>query len=120
MKPKQRVLVSIVNTSLSLFAGTTFAAVTGQWDFKAGNLNATVGQAMQYLDSDTQSGTQFGTTAALGIPNIAGQSTNVMKFPRATTELGGYNAPAGAPAQGGGGPFQQYTLLLGHLSLAPT
>src|SRR5438874_13757241 len=102
MKPKQRVLVSIVNTSLSLFAGTTFAAVTGQWDFKSGNLNATVGQAMQFLNSETQTGTQFGTTAGLGIPNIAGQSTNVMKFPKVSDELGGYNAPAGAVGNGGG------------------
>src|SRR5437764_526782 len=49
------------------FEPSSHAAITGQWDFKAGNLNATIGADMGYLDAPTQSGTLFGTTAALGI-----------------------------------------------------
>ena len=72
----------------SLFStSSSKAAITGQWDFKSGNLKATIGQDLQYLDSDTQSGTHFGSTTSLGIPNIAGVATNVMGFPKAVTDF---------------------------------
>jgi hypothetical protein len=60
--------------SVFLFANLLIqcrGAITGQWDFKAGNLAATIGQDMSYLDPDTQSRTAFGTTTSFGIPDIA-------------------------------------------------
>src|SRR5437588_41795 len=87
-------------------------AITGQWDFKSGNLQATIGQDLHYLDSDTQSGTHFGSTASFGIPNIAGVVTNVMSFPKAMTENGGYLGPVGASANAGGSLVNQYTVIM--------
>src|SRR6185369_9543675 len=97
------------------FAGLTTAgnaAITGQWDFKAGNLAATIGTELAYLDALTQDGTVFGTTTALGIPNIAGQVTNVMGFPKLTDEFGGYYLPPGAVANGGGANINRYTVIM--------
>ena len=78
------------------------AAITGQWDFKKGDLSATIGQDMGYLDAETQGATQFGSTTSFGIPNVGGQAIQVLKFPQASTELGGLYAPIGAAANGGG------------------
>ena len=50
------------------------AAITGQWDFDNGDLSATIGQDMTYLDGsngETASGTEFGTTGSFGIPGIS-------------------------------------------------
>src|SRR5882757_9238515 len=87
-------------------------AITGQWDFKAGNLNATIGADLGYLDTPTQTGTIFGTTTALGISNIGGQPTNVMEFPTLLDEFGGYSAPHGAVGNGGGAYVNQYTVIM--------
>ena len=67
---------------------------------------------MQYLDSDTQTRTQFGTTTSFGILPIGGQATNVMKFPQATTEFGGFTAPIGAAPNNGGSYVNLYTVPL--------
>ncbi|MGH7968023.1 MAG: hypothetical protein ACREIC_04780, partial [Limisphaerales bacterium] len=76
MKNSQaRLLFTLVSCSITLFASPLRAAITGQWDFKSGDLAATIGQDLQYLDPDTQSGTRFGTTASFGISDIGGQST---------------------------------------------
>src|SRR5262247_2197769 len=76
----------------SLAGVSAFAAApTGQWDFENGDLTATVGSALTYVDGAggaTQLGTQFGTTTALGIPDINGTPANVMKFPIATNGMG--------------------------------
>ena len=88
------------------------AAITGQWDFKGGNLAATIGQDMSYLDADTQARTLFGTTTSFSIPDIGGQPTNVMKFPQAASEFGGYYASAGAAANGGGLYINHYTIIM--------
>ena len=88
------------------------AAITGQWDFKAGNLAATIGQDLSYLDSDTQTRTLFGTTTSFSIPGIGGQPTNVMQFPKAVSEFGGYYAIAGAAPNGGGADVNQYTVIM--------
>jgi hypothetical protein len=87
-------------------------AITGQWNFKSANLSATIGQDMQYLDADTQAGTQFGTTTSFGLPNLGGQATNVMKFPQASSEFGGFSVPVGAAPNGGGSYVNQYTVVM--------
>lgn len=84
---------------------TAVKAELGQWDFNAGNLAPSAGAslgAMDYFDGPggaTQTGSQFGTTAALGIPNINGTPATVMGFP-ACTQAMGYNMPVPTIANG--------------------
>jgi hypothetical protein len=90
-------------------------APDGQWDFNAGNLSATVGTALQYADGDggvTQTGTQFGTTTALGIPDIGGVVANVMRFSAANTNGNGYLMTAPPISNGGGGLLNDWTLIM--------
>src|SRR5207237_1255888 len=105
-------LAALAAAAALSFEPSTRAAITGQWDFKAGNLNATIGADMGYLDAPTQTGTVFGSTTGLGVPNINGQATNVMRFPKLNDEFGGYNAPHGAAGNGGGGNVNQYTVIM--------
>jgi hypothetical protein len=86
----------------------------GQWDFNSGDLSATVGSPLQYVDGaggPTSQGTHFGTTTALGIPNIGGGVANVMGFPAATNNMGFY-MPTPANANGGGSLVNEYTLIM--------
>lgn len=91
------------------------AGITGQWDFSLANgLGATIGADLEYLDGPggaTATGTVFGTTTALGIPNIGGLPAEVMGFP-ATSQTMGYIARHGAPANAGGAYVNQYTLVM--------
>src|SRR5688572_27937214 len=103
---KNKFLLALVCTPLSLFG-----AITGQWDFET-DLSATLGQPMSFLDSETETGSQFGTTTALGIPNINGQPARVMRFPSPTSAFGGYYVPHGALANGGGAFVNQYTIIM--------
>lgn len=89
------------------------AAITGQWDFKSGNLVATTGADLAYFDGvggDTSQQTVFGSTATLGLPDIGGQPAHVMGFPRALPTMG-YVVTPGAAANGGGAFVNQYTLI---------
>jgi hypothetical protein len=92
------------------------AAVTGQWDFNSSNLNATVGQPLTYFDglgADTANQTVFGTTTALGIPDIGGVVANVMKFPACTATMGYVVEPGVPPTPGGAsGLGETYTLIM--------
>src|SRR2546423_14547943 len=64
-----------------LWQAAALAQPTGQWDFNAGNLSATVGGTpMAYVDGPggaTAAGTVFGSTTSLGIPSINGTAANV-------------------------------------------
>jgi len=86
----------------------------GQWDFDAGNLNATVGATpLAYSDGPggpTQNGTTFGSTATLGIPLISGTNAFVMRFPAATGGMG-FNLPT-PPPNGRGSYVDNYSLVL--------
>ncbi|MCI0744035.1 MAG: hypothetical protein L0Y58_01395, partial [Verrucomicrobia subdivision 3 bacterium] len=97
---------------LALASFSARAATTGQWDFNAGNLAATIGIDLEFRDTDTQNNTQFGTTASLGIADINGEVANVMRFPKTTTLTGGYTLYHGALPNGGGNLLNQYTLLM--------
>jgi hypothetical protein len=84
----------------------------GQWDFNSGNLAATAGSTqgdLAYADTDTQTGTAFGTTTSLGIPDINGTPANVMRFPAATNTMG-YNMLSPGP-NGGGSFVNEYTII---------
>ena len=101
--------------SILAFIPAVEASITGQWDFNNGDLSATIGQPMDFLDADTQAGTVFGTTGAgvlAGVPAINGQPAKVMKFPVTAPVSGGYSVPAGAQANGGGGLVNQYTIMM--------
>jgi hypothetical protein len=77
--------------------------VTGQWDFN-GNLDATVGAALQYF-GDTASITAFQDAT------IGGNPAKVMSF-GAATKTQGYLMTHGAGANGGGTKVNQYTLIM--------
>jgi hypothetical protein len=79
------------------------AVVTGQWDFN-GNLEATVGTALQYF-GDTASITTFEDAV------IGGKPAKVMAF-GAATKAQGYVMTHGAAPNGGGTKVNQYTLLM--------
>jgi len=90
------------------------ASITGQWDFKSGNLAATIGSDLSWADGTTSSATVFGTTTALGIPNIGGTNTAVMAFPNLLTAgdpYGGVQCFVGASPNGGGNNINQYTVI---------
>lgn len=90
-----------------------FAQPFGQWDFNSGNLTATVGASLAYADGGggpTETGTTFGSTAALGIPAINGTSALVMRFPGATGGMG-FNMPT-PPPNGRGSFVDNYSLIL--------
>jgi hypothetical protein len=95
----------------ALLAVSLQAQPTGQWDFDSGNLTGTVGAALQYADGAggaTQLATQFGSTTALGIPNIGGAPAQVMRF---STNGAGFLMPTPAAGNGGGGLVNDYTIV---------
>ncbi len=86
------------------------AAVTGQWDFNAGTLAATVGTALEFR-GNTGSLAQFGTTTALGVPGVNGQPASVLRLP-ATSPTQGLTIVHGAQPNAGGARVNRYTLIL--------
>ena len=90
---------------------TATADVTGQWDFENGDLAATVGSPLEYFGEDVRTGTSFGTTTSLGIPDIGGAPAKVMQVPE-LNPMGGYIMRHGAAANGGGAYVNQYTLIM--------
>jgi hypothetical protein len=85
----------------------------GQWDFNSGNLNGAPGTALAYRDG-VGTGFQFGTTTALGIPDIGGTAANVLKVPAGADATSGLNMPVAAAANGGSvaGLVNDYTLVM--------
>lgn len=79
------------------------SVVTGQWDFDAGNLNATVGAPLEF-----RGGTEAGTTFT-EMP-IGGSAAKVMGFP-ATTADDGFIMTHGAAPNGGGSAVNQFTII---------
>ncbi|HVY71911.1 MAG TPA: hypothetical protein VHH73_18410, partial [Verrucomicrobiae bacterium] len=96
-------------------ASGSSSTVAGQWDFDQGNLAATVGKPLQYLDGatgDTATKTKFGTTTALGIPDINGQVAKVMDVPGDLSNKIGYIMDHGISPNGGGTRVNQFTLIM--------
>lgn len=87
--------------------------ITGQWDFESGNLSATIGRPMKYLDlkreGRTAAKTHFGSTDSFGISSIGGQSAHVLNFPSSASDEG-YLMYSGSDGSGDG--QREYTLLL--------
>lgn len=94
-------------------ASASHGAITGQWDFLSGDLSARVGRPLEYLDGPggpTATQTIFGTTTALGIPDIGGQPAHVMGFPSSLPTMG-YVVYPNAHLNGGGLLVNRYTLI---------
>lgn len=83
--------------------------VSGQWDFEAGNLGATIGTDLA-LRPDTEFVTAFDTVA------VGDGNGNVMRFDYPDVEAGriplGYVLPHGILPNGGGEKVNQYTLIM--------
>lgn len=83
--------------------------VSGQWDFEAANLGATIGADLA-LRPDTEFYTVYDAV------NIDGEAANVMRFDYPNVEAGrvplGYVLPHGILPNGGGEKVNQYTLIM--------
>ena len=89
--------------------------VTGQWDFDRGDLFASIGKPLRFLDGAegaTQAGTLFGTTTELEVPDINGEPARVMKVPGDLSNQIGYIMEHGIAPNGGGTRVNQYTLIM--------
>lgn len=88
------------------------AGVTGQWEFN-GDFSAAIGTAIA-PQGTAVSGSVFGTTTALGIPNIGGQVAQVMQFPALPGSADGYKMYPGAAANGSfsAGDVNIYSLVM--------
>lgn len=84
--------------------------VRGQWNFDNG-LAAFVGRDLEYYDAGISNDTAFGTTTALGIPDINGQPTTVMHFTPTPGKWWGYKMYHQTAGNAGGANVNQYTLV---------
>ncbi|MCX6859112.1 MAG: hypothetical protein NTX70_02640, partial [Verrucomicrobia bacterium] len=86
---------------------------TGQWDFDFGDLGASIGAPLSYLDGDaglTKGGTKFGLASELGVDLIGGQDVRVMRVPGDLSNKIGYIMTHRINPNGGGSRVNQYTL----------
>jgi hypothetical protein len=95
------------------------ANVAGQWDFNSGNLAASIGKPLAYLDGVgglTETGTTYGTPADFSIDELPGGTVDApSKVMRAPGELDrniGYVMTHGISPNGGGTLVNQYTLIM--------
>lgn len=85
--------------------------VTGLWDFDEGTMFPTVGKWLEFR-GDAEATSTFGTTTALGIPDIGGVPAEVLHFPGYPTQADGIWIYPEIEANGGGGYVNRYTLLM--------
>ena len=95
------------------------STVSGQWDFEFGDLGASVGANLAYLDPnfDGPSGTNanltsFGTCSGFGVGLINGVDAKIMQVPGDLTRQIGYVMTHGIAPNGGGTKVNQYTLVM--------
>ncbi|MES2707568.1 MAG: hypothetical protein V4726_13305 [Verrucomicrobiota bacterium] len=89
--------------------------VTGQWDFDRGDLAATVGSPLQYLDGAeglTKTSTLFGSTTDLGVTEMGDVPARVMAVPGDLLKEIGYTMTHRIAPNGGGTLVNQYTLIM--------
>jgi YVTN family beta-propeller protein len=101
---KSRWKLFLLFFSLAISVHAAPIAVTGQWDFKYGDLRATVGADLQYV-GDTSNVTSF------TIAKINGQPAQVMSFGGNSVGRGFYMRHGAAP-NGGGQFVNQYTIVM--------
>lgn len=100
-------------------AGGSATTVAGQWDFDAGDLRATIGNALAYLDptydgptGTAQDKTAFGSCSALGVSLLGGEDAKIMRVPGELSRRIGYVMTHGIAPNGGGTRVNQYTLIM--------
>ncbi|MBP8261891.1 MAG: PEP-CTERM sorting domain-containing protein [Verrucomicrobia bacterium] len=104
-------ILTVVAVILALGAGASArAAVTGQWEFN-GDFSASVGLALEPAGI-AASGSQFGTTTALGVPDINGEVAQIMSFPKMGGSADGYKLFPNAAANGSTADVNQYSLVM--------
>jgi hypothetical protein len=89
------------------------STVTGQWDFEFGDLGASIGAPLEYLDGAeglTKTGTAFGLASELGVDLIGGKDVRVIKVPGDLSNKIGYVMNHRISPNGGGSRVNQYTL----------
>ena len=86
---KQPIITTFVGAVL--FALLSQSSILAQnvslWNFDSGDLSATAGLDMEYME-DTGDLVTFGTTEALGLPAIGGEVANVIQIPKLAPEQG--------------------------------
>ncbi len=87
------------------------SVITGQWDFKNGDLKATAGTDLQPFDATVTADTTFGSASSFGLPLIGTNDANVMHFVPSVLGWGGYRMTHGAQPNGGGAFVNQYTII---------
>ncbi len=91
------------------------APIRGLWQFDNGDLTATIGKNLAYLDGEegaTQGATEFGSTESFEIESIGGQVANIMKVGHIGSNADfGYLMKHGIAPNGGGSKLNQYTLV---------
>jgi hypothetical protein len=113
---KHTLITSAATLAVALSCATNAGAQTnvGQWDFDQGNLNQTAGADLgpiTFTGPMVSNLTHFGTTGSFGIPDIAGSSASVIKFPGSiVTPPDGFLMPT-PPGNGGGSLVNQYTII---------
>lgn len=104
-------IFTVITVSLALGIGASArAAVTGQWEFN-GDYSASVGLALEPAGI-AATGSQFGTTTALGVPDINGEPAQIMRFPKMDGSADGYKLFPNASTNGTTGDVNQYSLLM--------
>ncbi|HAH97958.1 MAG TPA: hypothetical protein DCO70_01385 [Verrucomicrobiales bacterium] len=88
--------------------------VRGLWNFDEGDLSATLGQTLDYLDGAkgaTAGATDFGTTESFGIDGIDGKPANIMKIGHVGSNQNfGYLMTHNIEPNGGGKQVNQFSL----------
>ena len=88
--------------------------VRGLWSFNEGDLSATLGQALEYLDGPkgaTAGATEFDTTEFFGIEGVDGKTMNVMKVGHVGANANfGYILRHNIEPNGGGKRVNQFSL----------
>ncbi len=89
--------------------------IRGLWSFDNGDLSASIGSSLEYLDGPdgaTAGATEFGTTDSFELPGIQGESAAVMKVGHVGANANfGYLMKHGIAPNGGGNRVNQYTLI---------
>ncbi len=103
--------------------GGVLNTVKGYWKFDKGNLKASIGRDLKYLDNSVSNLYEFGTTSQgnfSAIPNINGKPTKAIHIPFTggtdaqdpTAKLLGLKMFHGIPPNGGGSKVNQWTMIL--------
>lgn len=91
------------------------APIRGLWQFDNGDLSATIGKDLAYLDGPegaTQGATEFGTTESFEIESIGDETADIMKVGHIGANADfGYLLTHGIAPNGGGSKLNQYTLV---------